>query len=170
MLTCTDYLDYGKCQDRFWHFSWSENVSNYLNVKLKVFKKDNNKEFRLVQNLIMEEANLNPFMRLRNQRVNAKKHFATEEILTPVLTPTMSRDFDKQLKLAHKAVDVVDRANRKICITLLRYNEDKLENSYAQVRLIARKKEDEKFHQVVYVNLKLEKKYLFTWCNELGIW
>ena len=34
---------------------------------------------------------------------------------------------------------------------------DKPENSYAQVRLFARKKEDEKFQQVVYVKHKLEE-------------
>ena len=53
----------------------------------------------------------------------------------------MSKDMDEQLKLAHKVVDVVDRANRKICVTLLRYNP---ESSNAQVRILARKKEDDK--------------------------
>ena len=51
----------------------------------------------------------------------------------------------------------MDRANRKICVTLLQYNVDKPESSYAQVRLFERKKEDEKFQQVVYVNYKLEE-------------
>ena len=69
----------------------------------------------------------------------------------------MSKETDEQLKLTHKVADVVDRANRKICVTLLRYSVDKPESSYAQVRLIARKKEDEKFQQVVYVNYKLEE-------------
>ena len=69
----------------------------------------------------------------------------------------MSKDMDEQLKLSHKVVDVVDRANKKIRVTLLRYNVDKLENSYAQIRLFARKKEDEKFQQVVYVKYKLEE-------------
>ena len=69
----------------------------------------------------------------------------------------MSKDVDEQLKLAHKVVDVVDRANRKICNTLLPYNVHKLESSYAQVRLFARKKEDEKFQQVVHVKDKLEE-------------
>ena len=41
-------------------------------------------------------------------------------------------------------------------MTLLRYNVDKTESSYAQVRLFARKKEDEKFQQVVCVKYKLE--------------
>ena len=80
-----------------------------------------------------------------------------EENLTPVLSPTMSRDMDEQLKLAHKVVDVVDRTNRKLCLPLLRYNVDKPESSYAQVRLFARKKQDEKFQQVVFVNHKLEE-------------
>ena len=54
-------------------------------------------------------------------------------------------------------VDIVVRANRKICVTLPRYNVDKTESFYAQVRFFARKKEDEKFQQVVYVNYKLEE-------------
>ena len=50
-LTCTDYVDFGKYQDRFGRFSWSKNDSNYLDVKLKVFRKDDKKKFRLVQNV-----------------------------------------------------------------------------------------------------------------------
>ena len=156
-LTCTDYMDFGKCRDRFGQFSWTKNDSNYLDVKLKVFKKDDNKDFQLVENFTMGEADFNQFMRLRNQLVNAAENFAREENLTPVLIPTMYKDMDEQLKLAHKVVDVVDRANRKIFVTLLRYNVDKPECSCTQVRLFARKKEDEKFEQVVYVNYKLEE-------------
>ena len=155
-LAFTDYVDFGKCQDRFGRFSWSETDSNYLDVKLKIFKKVN-KEFRLVQTLTMGEADFNQFMRLRNQVIIAAENCATEENLSPVLIPTMSKDVDEQLKLAHKVFDVVDRANRKICVTLLRYNVDKPESSYAHVRLFARKKEDEKIQQVVYVNFKLEE-------------
>ena len=98
-------MEFGKCQDRFRQFSWSKNDSNYLDVKLKVFKKDDNKEFRLVQYLMMGEADFNQFMRLRNQLVNAAEKFAREESLTPVLIPTMSKDMDEQLKLAHKFVE-----------------------------------------------------------------
>ena len=145
-LTCTDYVDFGKCKDRLGRFSWSKNDSNYLDVKLKVFKKDDNKAFWLVQNLTMREEGFNQFMRLKNQLVNAAENFAREENLTPVLIPTRSKDMDEQFKLAQKVFEVVYRANRKICVILLRY---KLESSYAQVRLLARKKEDEKFQQVV---------------------
>ena len=116
-----------------------------------------NKEFRLVQKLTRREAHFNQFMRLRNQLVNTAENFARVENLTPVLIPTTSKDKDEQLKLAHKVVDVVDRANRKICVTLLRYNVDKPESSYAQVQLFVGKMEDEKFQQVVHVNFKLEE-------------
>ena len=45
-MACTDYVDFGKSQDRFGRFSWSENDSNYLDIKLKVFKReDKNAEF-----------------------------------------------------------------------------------------------------------------------------
>ena len=128
-----------------------------MDVKLKVFKKVDNKKFGLVQNLTMGEPSFNQLMRLRNQLVNAAENFAKEEKLTPVLIPTMSKDMDEQLRLAHKLVNVVDRANKELFVTLLRYNVDKPENSYAQVHLFPRKKEGKKFQQVVYVNYKREK-------------
>ena len=153
-LACIDYMDFGKRQDRFGRFFWSTNDSNYLDVKLKTFRKDAKKEFRLVQNLAMGEANFNQFMRYRNQLVNAAENCAREENLTPVLIPTMSKDMEEQLKLSHKVVHVVDRS---ICVTLLRYNGDELESSYAQVRLFAAKKEDKNFQQVVSMNCKTEE-------------
>ena len=61
---CTDYVDFDKFQDRFGQFSWSKNDSNYLNVKIEVFRKDDKKEFPLVQNLTMGEAAFNQFTSL----------------------------------------------------------------------------------------------------------
>ena len=135
----------------------SKNVFNYLDLKIKVFQKDDNKEFRLVQNITMGEADFNQFMRLRCQLVLATENIAREENLSPVLIPTMSKDTDEQLRLAHNVVDVVDRINRKLCMPLLPYFVDKPESSYAQVRLFPRKREDEKFQQIVQVNYKLEE-------------
>ena len=105
----------------------------------------------------MGEADFHQFMRFRNQLVNAAEKFAREENLMPLPIPTMYKDMDEQLKLAHKLLGVVDRANGKICLTLLRYNVDKLESSYARVRLLARKMGDEKFQQVIYVIYKFEE-------------
>ena len=48
-LTYTNYVDFDKRQDIFGQFFWSENDSNYLDVKFKIFKKDDKKEFRLSQ-------------------------------------------------------------------------------------------------------------------------
>ena len=156
-LTRTDSVDFGKCQDRFGRFSWSKNDSNYFDLTLNVFEKDDNKEFPRVQNLTMGKADFNQFMRLRNQLVNAAENFARAESVTTVMIPIISKDMDAQLKQAHNVVDVVDRANRKICVTLLRYKGEKPESSYVQVRPFARKKVDEKFQQVVYVIYKLEE-------------
>ena len=54
-LTYIDYVGFGKSQDRFGRFSWSKIDSYHLEIKLKVFKKDDNEEFRLVQSLTMGE-------------------------------------------------------------------------------------------------------------------
>ena len=157
-LNCTDYVDFGKCQDRFEPFSWSKNDSNYLDIQSKVFKReDENAEFRLRQNLSMGEADFNQFVRRRNQLVVAADNFLREQKLPPVLQSTLSKDKEEELKLVHKVIDVVDRPNRKNCLTVLRYKMDNTETSYAHVRLFGRRNEEEKFQQIVYVNCKLHE-------------
>ena len=124
-LACTDYGDFGKSQDRFGQFFWSKNDSNYSDIKLKVIKReDKNAEFRLRQNLSMEEADFNQFFRQRNQIVVAADNLLREQNLPPVFQSTLSKDMEEQLKLVHKVIDVVDCPNRRICVTLLRYKAD----------------------------------------------
>ena len=105
----------------------------------------------------MGEADFNQFIRQRNQLVVAADNFLGEENLSPVLQSTLSRDMEEQLKLVHKVIDVVDRPNRKIGVTLLRYKADNADTSYAQVRLFGRKKEEENFQQIGYVNYRLDE-------------
>ena len=153
-LACTDYVDFGNCQDRFRRFSWSKTSFDYWDVKLKVFKRDENKQFRLGHNLTMGEAVFNQFISLRNQLVVAVRDFSKEENLPPVQVKLLAKDREEQLKLTQKFVEVVDRPHRKICVTMLRYNVEKPETSYVQVRLFGRRKDEEKFNQLVYVNNK----------------
>ena len=157
-LACTDYVDFGKSQARFGRLSWSKNDSNYLDIKIKVFKReDKNDEFRLRQNLSMGEVDFNQFIRQRNQLVVAADNSPRDQNLPPVLQSTLSKDMAEQLNLVHKVIDKVDCPNRRICVTQLRYKVDNPETSYAQVRLFGRKKEEEKFQQIVYVNYTLDE-------------
>ena len=134
--------------DRFGRFSRTENDSNYLDIKLKVFKREDKKaEFRLRQNLSMGEADFNQFIRQRNQLVVAAENFLRIENLSTVLQSTLSKDMEEQLKLVHKVIDIVDRPNRKICVTVLRNKVDNPETSYAQVRLFGRKNEKKNFNK-----------------------
>ena len=87
----------------------------------------------------MGEADSNQFIRKRNQLVVAADNFLREEILSPVLQSTLSKDMEKQLKLDHKVIDFVDRPDRRTCVTLLRYKADNAETSNAQVLLFGRK-------------------------------
>ena len=100
-------------------------------MKLKMFKKVENKEFRLAQNLTMGVADFNQFNRLRNQLVVAVRDFSKKENLTPVQVKLLAKDMDEQLEFAHKVVEVVDRPHRKTCVTLLRYHVEKPQTSYA---------------------------------------
>ena len=52
-LTCTDYVDFGKSQNRFGQFFWSRRHFNYLNANLKVVNLDYNTYFNLIQSKAM---------------------------------------------------------------------------------------------------------------------
>ena len=69
----------------------------------------------------------------------------------------LAKDMEGQLKLTRRVLEVVDRPHRKICVTMLGYNAEKPETSYVQVRLFGRRKDQEKFNQIVYVNYKLDE-------------
>ena len=120
-LSCTNYVDFGKCQERFGRFSWTKNDSSYLENKLKVFKReDKNAEFRLRQNVLLGEADFDQFIRQRNQLIVAADNFLREKkFYYTVLQSTLSKDMEEQLKIVHKVIVVVDRPNRRICVTLL---------------------------------------------------
>ena len=94
-LTFTNNVDFGKCEDSSGFFSPSKDDSNSLDVKLKVFKKGDKKNFRLVHIFTMGEANFNQFMQLWNQLVKAAENFSIEEDLSLVLKPTLSKDMDE---------------------------------------------------------------------------
>ena len=66
----------------------------------------------------------------------------------------LAKDMEEQLKFTHKVVEVVDRSHRKIYVTMLRYNVEKPETLYVQVRLFERRKDEEILNQIVYVNYK----------------
>ena len=64
---------------------------------------------------------------------------------------------NEQLELSDKLVDVVDRASRKILVTMLRYSVEKRKSSWDHFRLSARKEQDENLPQFVYAKFKLEE-------------
>ena len=156
-LACTDSVDFGKCQDRFGQYSLSKNSFHYLDLNIKMFKKDENKQFWFAQNLTMGEADFNLFIQRRNQLVVAVRDFSKEKNLSPVQVKPLAKDVDVQLELSHRVVEVFDRPHRKICMTILRYSVEKPETAYVQVRLFGRRKAEKEFNQFVYVNYKLDE-------------
>ena len=169
-LACTNYVEFGKCQDRFGRISRSKNSFDYLDVKIKVFKRDENKQFWLAQNLTKGDAEINQFIRLRNELVVAVIDFSKEENLAPVQVKLLAKDMEEQLKRTHRFVEVIDRPPRKICMNMLRYNVENPKTLYVQVRLFGRRNDEKNFNQNVYVNYKLEEFNYFTWCYELSMW
>ena len=90
------------------YFLLSTIDSKYLDVKLKVIKRDDSRDFHLVQDLVLGKTDLNQFMRLRNQQVIPTENVAREKNLFTRLKPLLCKDMGEQLKLAHKLIGVVD--------------------------------------------------------------
>ena len=141
-LACANYVDFGMCQDRVGRFSWIKNDANFLDIKLKVFRRENkDAKFRLTQNFTIGEADVNEFVRQRNRLVVAADNILMEQNLSRVPQSTLSKDMEEQLELVLKVIDVVVYPKRRICVKLLRYKADNSETSYAQFRLFGGKKE-----------------------------
>ena len=102
-LSCNDYVDFGKCQRKFGRFSWTKNYFNYLDIKLKVIKREvKNAKFRLRRNFTMGEVDFNQFFRQRDQLFVAADNFLRDQNLSPILEYSLSGDMEEQLKLVHR--------------------------------------------------------------------
>ena len=104
----------------------------------------------------MGEPDFIQFIRLKNKLVVSVRDFSKQGNLAPVQVKLLAKDMEEQLKLTHKVVEVVDRPHRQICVTMLRYNVEKPETSFVQVRLFGRRKDEENFNQIVYVNYEFD--------------
>ena len=67
----------------------------------------------------MGGANVNHFMRLKNQLVFAAEAFVRDEKLSLLLIPKISKEMDGHRQNFYKVLDIVNQANRKICVILL---------------------------------------------------
>ena len=121
-------------------------------VRLKIFKKGDNKCFRMVRNLSEEKAHFDQFLGLQKQPVVAADNLRRGENLSPLQTLTNCKALNEHLKWAQKTFEVGDWANKKdkkVWVNLLRYNVDKPDVSNAEVPFFARKKVDDKHEQIL---------------------
>ena len=54
-LTCTDNVDFGKCQNRVQNFFWLKNLDTFLRVNFYISNEDDNGDFLLVKKLLQWE-------------------------------------------------------------------------------------------------------------------
>ena len=105
-------MAFKKSQDRFGKISWSKIDSNYLDVELEVFKRDDSGDFCLDQTLRLGEADFNQFMGVRKQLVIAAERFGREKRIRKADT-NIVQNIVEQPKLAHNLVDIMDSAQSK---------------------------------------------------------
>ena len=161
--SCTDYVDFGKNADRFGRISWSQiekDNQKYLDIQLKVFRKDDKGDFRRHQQINLGVFDFKQLLCLRNPIAQVVREFSTDETLKKVVTSPLSKNLDEQLKHVQKAIKIVDRPKRKTFATMKKYCMDKPESTYVQLRLFTRNSEHDKFQQLVFVNYKYDE-FLF---------
>ena len=147
-LACTEYLIFGGSQDRFQKVSSFKNDSNYLDVKLEIFKRDDNRDFQPAQIFTLVESHSKKisdwgtnwyFQQKRTKKIEKDK------LWFPIPITTTSLDMEEQLKSVQKIVDYLDRPNRKSCLTQLQYGLEKPIKSSTQVQRFTKKKDARNF-------------------------
>ena len=121
----------------------------YLNVKLEVFKKNDSRNLRLVQN-ITRMVRFQPIHMIDQSAVRSGRKLSQRSKAVPLLITTISENLEYQLKLVDKAVYVVERTIKRKCGTQQRYSMGKPENFYPEIGLFATKKEKKKYQQNVF--------------------
>ena len=150
------------------NFFWSRNDSNYLDIKLKVFKGDDNRYFRLVQILTMGETDFNQFMRLRSQLVVAAENFGRKGKVVPSDDINIVQRPGWTNQTGHKVVDVVVWAIRKLYKTLPRYEQaGKLICSSPN---ICKEEDGQRTSTNGLSEMETWKINLFTWCIGFCKW
>ena len=110
-LTCTDFVDFGKNEDRFARTSWSQvarNDNKYLEIQLKVFRRDDEAEFCKHQQINEGESDFEHFLQLHNPKVVATGEISRKETLGLIETSPLSKDLEEQLRHVQKAITIVD--------------------------------------------------------------
>ena len=153
-------MDFGKNADRFGRISWSQiELDNkmYLDIQLKVFRKDDKGHFRWHQQINLGVFDFKQLLRFRNPIVQAVGEFSTDETLKKVVTSPLSKYLYEQLKYIQKSITTVDRPKRKVFATMKKYCMDKPESRYVQLRVFTRNSEHDHNQQLVFVNYKYDE-------------
>ena len=156
----TDYVDLGKNADRYARNSLSQiekDNHKYLDIQLKVFRKDDKWDFYRYQQIKLGVFDFKQLLCLRNPIALAVREFSTDETLKEVATSTLSKDLDEQLKNVQKASTIVDWPRWKIIATMKKYCMDEPESTNAQLPLFTRNSEHDKFQKLVFVNYKFDE-------------
>ena len=118
-------------------------IPKFLEFTPTVVKKSWHQTFSPGTQSFIEKKDFIQVESLRNPLFVAAEHFRREENFSSVQKPTISKDKDEKLKLAHKLVNTLNRTKRKFCVTLLQHNVDELETFSPQVLIFVRRKEDQ---------------------------
>ena len=125
---CTDHVDFGKNANRFGRISWyqiKKDNQKYLDVQLKVFRKDDKRDFRKHHQIKLAFFHFKQLLCLRYPVVLAVREFSTDETLQEIVSSPLSKNLDEQLKQVKNAITIVDRPKKKIISTMKRYCMDK---------------------------------------------
>ena len=140
----------------FWRTSkkWatfsSKNDSNYLHVKPTVSNEVDKNNFRLLQNIIIEESGFNQFRGFVSQQAIAAKLFVRRG--TSVPSADTNNGWRHGWTNQTGSPGIWHSGPSKEKDNMLRYNMHKAENSFAKVQFFPRKEEEAKFQQFVHTS------------------
>ena len=153
-LTCTDDVDFGKCEDRFERPQKrlqllrikKSKFSRKITTKILTSTKSYNWILRFQTIFAVEESagycSIKFWERLKffpqRNTNNVQRHGSTTQTVSQACWRCAS-------------------SNRQLCEFMLRYNVDKLESSNTEVWIHAGKMEGEKFQRFVYMNYKIDE-------------
>ena len=130
-----------KMSGQIWTILSVQECFQLLRCKTQSFQERRQQRFWTSTKSYNGRVRLQPIHAIEESAGHCSRKLWRVQNLFPVQITTIFRSMDEQLKLAHKVIDVVDRANKIIFRTMLWYNMDRPQGSYAQFCFFSEKKQ-----------------------------
>ena len=134
---CPNFMDFGTSEKRFGRISWSQKIGTpFYHICFKLFKVNDEGEMRKYQQVYIGKEEFKRFCIVKSSTLNdAQSMDGLKELKINGNASWSGSDMEQELSLCHSVVDLEHNGNRRVSLTIKRYDMKDVNSTYIQLRL-----------------------------------